>query len=43
MFLNKAHFNYPSTSIGSTAAGTITGVNSLSPGRQIQFALRLHW
>jgi hypothetical protein len=41
--LNKAHFNYPSTSIGSTAAGTITSVNSLSPGRQIQFALRLHF
>jgi hypothetical protein len=39
-FLNKANFGYPSTSIGSLSAGTIT---SVGPARQIQFALRLHW
>jgi hypothetical protein len=39
-FLNKANFGYPNTSIGSATAGTIT---SVGPGRQIQFALRLHW
>src|ERR1700722_856272 len=39
--LNKANFGYPSTSIGSIAAGTITSV--VTTGRQIQFALRLHW
>ena len=39
--LNKANFAYPSTSIGSLAAGTIT--NIVTTGRQIQFALRLHW
>ncbi len=39
--LNKANFGYPSTSIGSLAAGTITSV--VTTGRQIQFALRLHW
>ena len=38
--LNKANFGYPSTSIGSLSAGTIT---SVGPARQIQFALRLHW
>jgi hypothetical protein len=38
--LNKANFGYPSTSIGSSTAGTITSVGA---GRQIQFALRLHW
>jgi hypothetical protein len=38
--LNKANFGYPNTSIGSATAGTIT---SVGPGRQIQFALRLHW
>lgn len=37
---NKANFGYPNTSIGSATAGTIT---SVGPGRQIQFALRLHW
>jgi len=39
--LNKANFGYPNTSIGSLAAGTITSV--VTTGRQIQFALRLHW
>ena len=39
--LNKANFGYPSTSIGSIGAGTITSV--VTTGRQIQFALRLHW
>ena len=39
--LNKANFGYPNTSIGSPAAGTITSV--VTTGRQIQFALRLHW
>jgi hypothetical protein len=39
--LNKPNFAYPSTSIGSAAAGTITGI--VGNARQIQFALRLHW
>ena len=39
--LNKANFGYPSTSIGSLAAGTITSV--VTTGRQIQLALRVHW
>jgi hypothetical protein len=39
--LNKANFAYPSTSIGSAAAGTITAIQGTA--RQIQFALRLHW
>jgi hypothetical protein len=39
--LNKPNFGYPSLSIGSPAAGTITSV--VTTGRQIQFALRLHW
>jgi hypothetical protein len=39
--LNKANFGYPSTSIGSLAAGTVTSV--VTTGRQIQLALRLHW
>jgi hypothetical protein len=39
--LNKANFGYPSTSIGSLTAGTITSV--VTTGRQIQMALRLHW
>jgi len=39
-FLNKANFGYPNTSIGGATAGTI---RSSGPGRQIQFALRLHW
>jgi hypothetical protein len=39
--LNKANFGYPSTGIGSPTAGTITSV--VTTGRQIQFALRLHW
>ncbi len=39
--LNKANFAYPSTSIGSAAAGTITSI--LGNARQIQFALRMHW
>jgi hypothetical protein len=38
--LNKPNFGYPSTSIGSLTAGTITSVGT---GRQIQMALRLHW
>jgi hypothetical protein len=38
--LNKANFGYPNTSIGGAIAGTITATG---PGRQIQFALRLHW
>ncbi len=39
--LNKPNFQYPSTSIGSAAAGTITAIQGNA--RQIQFALRLHW
>ena len=39
--LNKANFAYPSTSIGSLTAGTITSV--VTTGRQTQLALRLHW
>jgi hypothetical protein len=39
--LNKPNFGYPNTSIGNLAAGTITSV--VTTGRQIQFALRLHW
>ena len=39
--LNNANFAYPSTSIGSAAAGTITAI--VGTARQIQFALRLHW
>jgi hypothetical protein len=39
--LNKPNFAYPSTSIGSAAAGTITSI--MGNARQIQFALRLHW
>lgn len=39
--LNRPNFGLPSGSIGSAAAGTITTV--LTSGRQIQFALRLHW
>ena len=39
-FLNKANFGYPNTSIGGATAGTI---RSAGPGRQIQFALRLHF
>ena len=39
--LNKANFGYPNTSIGSLTAGTITSV--VTTGRQIQFALRLHF
>ncbi len=39
--LNKANFGYPSTSIGSPSAGSINSV--VTTGRQIQFALRLHW
>ena len=39
--LNKANFGYPNTSIGNPAAGTINSV--VTTGRQIQFALRLHW
>ncbi|MBV8820378.1 MAG: TonB-dependent receptor, partial [Acidobacteriaceae bacterium] len=39
--LNKPNFSYPNRSIGSVAAGTITSV--VTTGRQIQFALRLHW
>jgi hypothetical protein len=40
-FLNKANFAYPSTSIGSAAAGTITSI--VGNARQIQLAMRLHW
>jgi len=39
--LNRPNFGLPSGSIGSAAAGTITTV--VTNGRQIQFALRLHW
>jgi outer membrane receptor protein involved in Fe transport len=39
--LNHANFGLPNSSIGSTAAGTITGV--LTNARQVQFALRLHF
>ena len=39
--LNKANFAYPSESIGSAAASTITSI--VGNARQIQFALRLHW
>jgi hypothetical protein len=39
--LNKANFAYPTTSIGSAAAGTITSI--VGNARQIQFALRVHW
>ena len=39
--LNKANFAYPGSSIGSLTAGTITNVTTT--GRQMQFALRLHW
>ena len=39
--LNKPNFAYPSTSIGSLTAGTITNV--VTTGRQTQVALRLHW
>ncbi len=39
--LNRANFGLPNSSIGSTAAGTITSV--ITNARQIQFALRLHW
>jgi hypothetical protein len=39
-FLNKANFGYPNRTIGGATAGTITAAG---PGRQIQFALRLHW
>ncbi len=39
--LNNANFAYPSTSIGSAAAGTITSI--VGNARQIQFALRLHF
>ncbi len=39
--LNNVNFAYPSTSIGSAAAGTITSI--VGNARQIQFALRLHF
>jgi outer membrane receptor protein involved in Fe transport len=39
--LNHPNFGLPNSSIGSTAAGTITGV--LTNARQVQFALRLHF
>ena len=39
--LNKANFAYPGSSVGSLTAGTIRSV--VTTGRQIQFALRLHW
>jgi hypothetical protein len=39
--LNKPNFAYPSTSIGSAAAGTITSI--VGNARQVQFALRLHF
>ena len=39
--LNKANFAYPGLSVGSLTAGTIRSV--FTTGRQIQFALRLHW
>jgi outer membrane receptor protein involved in Fe transport len=39
--LNHPNFGLPNSSIGSTAAGTITGV--LTNARQVQFALRMHF
>jgi hypothetical protein len=39
--LNHANFGLPNSSIGSSAAGTITTV--ITNARQIQFALRLHF
>jgi hypothetical protein len=39
--LNHPNFGLPNSSIGSTAAGTITGV--LTNARLVQFALRLHF
>ncbi len=39
--LNNVNFAYPSLSIGSAAAGTITSI--VGNARQIQFALRLHF
>jgi outer membrane receptor protein involved in Fe transport len=39
--LNHPNFGLPNASIGSSAAGTITGV--LTNARQVQFALRLHF
>lgn len=39
--LNRANFGFPSGSIGSPSAGTITSV--ITNAREIQFALRLHW
>ena len=39
--LNKPNFGYPNTSIGSLTQGQINSV--VTTGRQIQFALRLHW
>jgi outer membrane receptor protein involved in Fe transport len=39
--LNHPNFGLPNSSIGSTAAGTITTV--LTNARQVQFALRLHF
>ncbi len=39
--LNHSNFGLPNSSIGSSAAGTIT--TEITNARQIQFALRLHW
>jgi hypothetical protein len=39
--LNHANFGLPNSSIGSSAAGTITTV--ITNARQVQFALRLHF
>ena len=39
--LNNVNFAYPSTSIGSAAAGTITSI--VGNARQVQLALRLHF
>lgn len=39
--INHPNFGLPNSSIGSTAAGTITSV--VTNARETQFALRLHW